>query len=346
MSPTRPRALAVRLGIVAVVVALSGAAVAALGSDAGRRSGDGASGPSPEVAVGSGGEGTGWTGPGALKAGKKPAAARPSTATPTRWTGPQGRTGQFVVGCRYTHSGAHDPIVHPGHEGRSHRHDFYGSEVTDSESDVRDLLDADTTCNKKVDTAAYWHPTVYDRGEVVVPTEVQAYYRAAPGIDPTTVVTMPVGLAMIAGDQTATEPQAGEATGWTCGSTSAISDDPPDCPPSAPLHLVLTFQDCWDGEYLDSVDHQSHVTYSTDGACPSTHPVSIPQITTSYKFPISGEGHELTLASGNIYSAHGDFWNAWDPAGLEREVRACINRGSVCDLASNREEEALFSYES
>ncbi len=267
----------------------------------------------------------------------------PWTATPARHTGPQGRVGQFVVGCTYSHSGAHDPIVHPGHEGRSHRHDFSGSVVTDSTSTIDDLLGAPTTCDKSVDTAAYWQPTLYDHDEVVVPRSVQAYYRAAPGIDPRRVRTMPTGLALIAGDQTATEPQPGEATGWTCGANTTLSDDPPDCPARAPLHLVLTFPDCWDGRYLDSVDHHSHVDHSTDGACPPTHPVSIPQLTTSTAFPISGEGHDLRLASGTIYSAHGDFWNGWDPEGLEREVEACIRRQVVCDLASNREEEALFS---
>lgn len=263
--------------------------------------------------------------------------------TPARHTGPQGRVGQFVVRCAYSHSGTDDPIVHFGHEGRSHRHDFYGSAVTDSVHTVDELLGTETTCNKTVDTAAYWQPTLYDRGEVVEPTDLQAYYRAAPGIDPATVQTMPVGLALIAGEQTSTGPQEGEATGWTCGTRTRISDDPPVCPPSAPLHLVLTYQDCWDGEYLDSQDHQSHVTYSTDGACPDTHPVSIPQITTSIAFPIHGPGHDLELASGNIYSAHGDFWNAWDPDGLEREIDACIRRGAVCDLASNREEDPLFT---
>ncbi len=273
----------------------------------------------------------------------KAADPSPPAATPARHIGPQGRVGQFVVGCSYSHSGPHDPIVHPGHAGRSHRHDFYGSEVTSSTSTLEELLEAETTCDKKVDTAGYWHPTLYDHDQVVVPRKINAYYRAAPGIDPTTVQTMPVGLALIAGDQTSTTPQPGEATGWTCGSRSDLSDDPPECSASAPLHLVLTFQDCWDGEFLDSVDHQSHVAYSTDGACPDTHPVSIPQVTTSIAFPISGPGHDLRLASGNIFSAHGDFWNAWDPDGLEREIEACIHRDAVCDLASNREEEALFT---
>ncbi len=264
-------------------------------------------------------------------------------AAPTRHTGPQGRVGQFVVTCRYTHSAPDDPIVHPDLPGESHRHDFYGSPLTKASSTIDELQAGDTTCNKKVDTAAYWQPTLYDYHDPVVPVEANVYYRAAPGVDPTEVQTMPEGLALIAGDFTATTPQKGEATGWTCGSSTTLSDDPPDCASSAPLHLVLTFQDCWDGENIDSLDHRSHAAYSDGGVCPDGYGTHIPQVTMSIKYPIWGTGHQLMLASGNIYSAHGDFWNAWDPAGLEREIEACIRRDVVCDLASNREEEALFS---
>ncbi len=263
---------------------------------------------------------------------------------PTRHVGPQGRVGQFVVHCDYSHSGPNDPIVHFGHAGRSHLHDFYGSDVIDESSTPEIMLAGGTTCDKVVDKAGYWHPALYDRGELVTPRSIAAYYRAAPGVDPAEVQTMPTGLAMIAGDQTATTPQAGEATGWACGSRTRISDDPPtDCSPGSPLHLQLTFKDCWDGRNTDSPDHQSHVAYSVDGACPSTHPVHIPQLMVSINFPVSGPDHQLTLASGNIYSAHGDFLNAWEPAGLQREIDQCIKRDVVCDLASNREEEPLFS---
>ncbi len=272
---------------------------------------------------------------------KAPAAELPF-ASPTRHTGPQGRVGQFVVECAYSHSAPDDPIVHANMAGMSHRHDFYGSVDVNASSTAESLLGDETTCNKSVDTAAYWQPTLYDHDEVVEPIKIAAYYRAAPGIDPQSVVTMPLGLALIAGDMTASAPQAGEATGWTCGSASGISDDPPDCPDGAPLHLVLTFQDCWDGEHLDAEDHQAHVTYSTNGACPASHPVSIPQITMSVGFPVRGSGHDLKLASGNIYSAHGDFFNGWDPEGLQREIDMCIRRGAVCDLASNRAEEFPF----
>ena len=272
-----------------------------------------------------------------------PASDQPFTADPARHTGPQGRVGQFVVGCAYSHSGPHDPIVHPDHAGASHRHDFFGATGTDGHSTVAALRAGDTTCDKRADTAAYWQPALYDHGSPVVPVKLDAYYRAAPGIDPAEVVAMPEGLALVAGDADATGPQPGEATGWTCGSASTLTDDPPTCPPAAPLHLVLTFPDCWDGAHLDSEDHRSHAAYSVDGRCPASHPVSIPQLTSSIAFPIAGDGHDLTLASGDVHTAHGDFLNAWDPAGLQREVDACIRRDAVCDLASNRGEEPLFA---
>lgn len=49
---------------------------------------------------------------------------------------------------------------------------------------------------------------------------------------------------------------------------------------------MLMENSCWDGTNLDSVDHQSHVAYSTGGfggangggACPQSHPVKLPQV--------------------------------------------------------------------
>jgi len=320
------RRLWILAGVVAALVAIS-AVVKTVGNTG---DGGGAASATPSV----------------IDEPKGPATGGVEGAAPTRHIGPQGRTGQFVVHCTYSHSGPNDPIVHYGMAGMSHRHDFYGPDDTDQSSTPEELLESHTTCDKVADTAAYWHPTLYDRGKIVEPQDLSAYYRAAPGVDPDEVEPFPFGMALLAGDQTATTPQPGEAAGWACGTDTHLSDDPPTCEPSAPLHLVLTYPDCWDGEHLDSEDHVSHATYSDAGTCPDGYPVHLPQLTLAIRFPISGEGHELTLASGNIYSAHGDFFNAWEPEGLAREIDGCIKRDVVCDLASNREEEALFSYAS
>lgn len=266
----------------------------------------------------------------------------PNVATATRHHGPQGRVGQFVATCTRTHSALDDPIVHTGRPGRSHRHDFYGAHGIDAHTTPGSMLASDTSCDKTADRAAYWHPTVYDHGEAVEPTELNAYYRAAPGIEPTDVRPFPLGLALIAGDMTSTSPQVGESVGWTCGTRSELLDAPPTCPVSAPLTFELVFQDCWDGEHLDSVDHRSHVAYSVEGACPRSHPVVLPQLTVTVTLPIHGPGHELSLASGSVYSLHGDFFNGWEPEGLEREVLGCIHREVVCNLRSNRDEPTVL----
>lgn len=271
------------------------------------------------------------------------AADSTDTATAARHIGPQGRVGQFAATCTRTHSAPDDPIVHPGQPGRSHLHEFYGAVDVDADTTPASMIEGDTTCDKVADRAAYWHPTVYVDGEPVEANELNAYYRAAPGVEPSSVRPFPPGLALIAGDMTSTVPQPGESVGWTCGTSSRLRDEPPTCPVSAPLHLVLVFQDCWDGEHLDSDDHRSHAAYSVDGACPPSHPVSIPQLTVSVSLPVDGPGHEITLSSGDAYSLHGDFFNGWEPDGLEREIVNCIHREVVCNLRSNRAEPTILN---
>ena len=83
--------------------------------------------------------------------------------------------------------------MHFGHPGRSHRHDFYGAVAADASSTADVLAAHDTTCDKRADTAAYWHPTLYDGDEIVEPNSLVAYYRAAPGVAPADVERVPAG---------------------------------------------------------------------------------------------------------------------------------------------------------
>lgn len=254
-------------------------------------------------------------------------------------TGPQGLVGQFVVKCGYSHTAPDDPIVHPGMAGMSHSHDFFGSRLTNATSTAASLTDGPTTCNQKKDTAAYWAPTLFDHGTAVEPLGAVAYYRPAPGVDPTTVQPFPAGLMMIAGNSMAEGPQPIEVAAWTCGSSSNLQAEPPICPADAPLRSHLTFADCWDGVHLDSDDHRAHVAASHDGRCPKDHPVALPQLTLTVRYPVSGTGHDLTLASGPTFTVHADFFNAWDEAELTSQVDLCLHRSVVCSVASNRAED-------
>ena len=63
--------------------------------------------------------------------------------------------------------------------------------------------------------------------------------------------------------------------------------------------------------------------------------IGMSHVTTKY-FDITGDGHDLSLASGSLLTGHADFFNAWDEDKLRTEVVLCIRRGLTCGVASNR----------
>jgi hypothetical protein len=93
--------------------------------------------------------------------------------------------------------------------------------------------------------------------------------------------------------------------------------------------MSIHFPDCWNGKDLDSPDHQSHMAYSERGACPAGYPVPVPALTVHVKYAIAG-GPGVTLSSGAPYTAHADFFNAWDQAELTKLVQNCINAQVEC----------------
>ncbi len=95
------------------------------------------------------------------------------------------------------------------------------------------------------------------------------------------------------------------------------------------LRLHVTFPACWNGVSLDSPNHKQHVAYQMNGRCPAGYDVAIPQISLIYRYPVSGQ-HSFELASGGVYSAHADFFNAWNQAELERLTRVCLNALRHC----------------
>jgi len=110
---------------------------------------------------------------------------------------------------------------------------------------------------------------------------------------------IPQGFRMIAGNAANTDDSkvskanichrcwkgVNEAT-FTGGApcTGADTVAVPMDPSCGMIRQTLIFPHCWDGKNLDSPDHKSHVAYgqgsgaSGGGACPSTHPVKLPQI--------------------------------------------------------------------
>lgn len=253
--------------------------------------------------------------------GAEPAAAEP-------------HQGRFVVECRYSHSAADDPIVWPGQPGRSHLHDFFGNTSVDAFTTHDDLVGGETTCVEKEDLASYWAPALFDGDRQVVPSSSDSYYRAAPGVDPASLVPFPPGFKMIGGDPAPVDAQPVEVVGWGCGRNPRLETVPPACGARSPLTLHVRFPDCWDGVDVDSDDHRSHTAYSDGGRCPGSHPVHIPQLEFIVQYPFSGDPSGLRLASGEVTTGHADFFNAWLPDRLEREIRGCLGRDVVCGVPS------------
>lgn len=245
---------------------------------------------------------------------------------------------RFVVECTPSHRAPDDPIVHPGHAGASHLHDFFGSVATTSTSRGVDLLGTASTCQTFADTAAYWTPVLLHDGDPVEPGRLFAYYDTAAGVDPAGVQPYPLGLAVVAGDPAARGPQPTDVVAWHCGGSAELSDEPVICPRTAPLGLRVRFPSCWDGARLDSPDHRSHVAYPDPRrGCPPSHPVALPELVADVAYAFWGDPAGLSLASGPVWTAHADFLDGWDPPRLAELVYSCLRHGVGCGVAPNRE---------
>jgi hypothetical protein len=248
-------------------------------------------------------------------------------AAPPPPPGPIIRVAEFLADCPFSHRLPDDPIVYPRLPGASHSHSFFGNTSTNANSDYTSLANASSNCNPVIDLSSYWVPTLYNNNVPVEPTGVTFYYLGEGVRDDIIAQTQPIplGLKIVAGNAKATGGDDSIAR-WSCLSAGQVppGKDFVNCPAGTMLESYLDFPQCWNGRDLDSTDHKSHMAYPVNQACPSSHPVPVPKLRQVLRYPVNGSPANFRLASGPGYTMHGDFFNAWPAAEMERRVRDCI----------------------
>jgi hypothetical protein len=251
--------------------------------------------------------------------------------------GPQAqlvRVSEFLADCPFSHRLPDDPIVFPGLPGGSHMHSFFGATSTNAHTNLNSLLNGRSNCNPSVDLSSYWVPTLY-RNDVAVEPNIVTFYYLGEGVRDDLVArtqSLPLGLRIVAGNSAATGPDASSTARWSClhGPSGIVGKNFVDCPAGTQLESYLDFPQCWNGRDLDSANHKSHMAYPVNNACPATHPVPVPKLRQVLRYPVSGNPAQFRLASGQGFTMHGDFFNAWPAAEMDRRVRDCIRPVIKC----------------
>jgi hypothetical protein len=271
----------------------------------------------------------------------------------------------FNVRCTYSHTLADDPIVYPGKVGEAMVHEFFGNTSTNANSTYDSLSNNRiTTCDSKGDISAYWVPQLRRSSGVVQPDYQKTYYKNDQAVVP--LQTIPPGLEMLAGDHMGTAPNP--HINFLCRGGSYTTTAPTNCPvvtdssgTYSQLDISVHFPDCWNGKTLapflrsDSKNLMSklhaaakgalNVAYrNSDGTCPAAYPVKIPELQVNVQYSLGNDpdlsGAQLSLDPifqngqwvpqwGSMYTAHGDFINAWHPESLQYIIDTCSNRETV-----------------
>ena len=286
-------------------------------------------------------------------------ASGPQTQAGGRGTYTDG-SGSFRTTCSLSKLDFSDPIVYPNQPGASHLHMFFGNTAVNATSTPASVAGSgSSTCRGgTLNRTAYWMPAVFDvrTGVVQTPAEGVFYYKTGYNIDPKVVRTIPAGLRMIAGNKAATGAQ--QFLDWGCRDRySAGATIPANCQVGDAVRLVVIFPQCWDGKTLDAPDHASHMAYPVyrnppqRSACPPSHPVTIPEITEHFDFPVTaGSSPASWRLTSDMYgpstpgglSAHADWMNGWDPATIETIVTQCLNKALDCGVGAIGDGRALF----
>ncbi|KAL6705839.1 hypothetical protein ACN47E_006299 [Coniothyrium glycines] len=274
-----------------------------------------------------------------------------------------------------------DPLVNPGMKYTPHLHQIVGGDAFNVTMDpATDLAKTSTctSCSFVQDKSNYWTAVMFFKAKNGTYIRVPQIGNGGPqgklindgGLDvyyiPSGKTTaFKKGFRMLAGSATNTDNSKVKLSNichrcWTSSSENTfIGGAPctgsdtvaiPKDPKCKLIRQTIIFPTCWDGKNLDSPDHQSHVAYGQGsganggGACPSTHPVKLPQIMYELMWDVNKfadqslwptDGSDPFVYSMNIggAAAHGDYVFGWEADSLQKAMDNACNLNTACPKA-------------
>lgn len=266
-----------------------------------------------------------------------------------------------------------DPLVKPGKPGASHLHLFWGPTNIDASTTMESLAASvgNSNCNygaKTLNRSAYWAPALLDSGGFVRNADwIAVYYKRPMASSPRCTsgspnfqgicIGLPNQIRMVWGwDQSRPDAPVRGANWYCTGGTGKHFNNLDDvfnsgCKAGDTLVANVIAPDCWDGKYLDTPDHRSHMAYPSYGSwgylkCPASHPYLIPQNESKIAWTVTADMYEtvggvarsrLRLSSDHMKAGakpgetlHSDYMEQWVQEAKRMWEDHCIDRGLDC----------------